>query len=84
MKVCMKHTGTKRGGWNVQWWLETRRYDGGDFISPEEAVKLGFAPHSYYWATLGPFSTRAEVERKARELGLEPITRQKWARMKNR
>ena len=93
MKVLLTHTGTKRGGWNVQWWLETRRWLEG-FVPPEEAVRLGFEPRRgshpfspFYhppvnMAVMGPFPTREEAEARARELGLEPVTPQRLARMR--
>lgn len=88
MKVLLTHTGTKRGGWNVQWWLETRRWLEG-FVPPEEAVRLGFRPRWGFRppppvniAVMGPFPTREEAEARARELGLEPVTPQRLARVR--
>ncbi|MBW2675433.1 MAG: hypothetical protein JRD89_18825 [Deltaproteobacteria bacterium] len=88
-QVILSHVGTKRGGWNVQWYLET--YEPGldkplmekiNLLPVREALENFGFKYSLYRPYLGPFSSKEEALRKAEELGLDVISRAKWGRIR--
>lgn len=85
-RVILSHYGSKRGGWDVRWYLETCESDlfktlveKVNLLPPEKALgEFGFKISDISWPYLGPFPTKEEALKKAAGLGLETISRTKW------
>jgi len=77
--VILKHTGSKRGGWNVQWWLMGDPGPDKWFPYRKWAEYLGLMIAQC--GRLGPFPTKEEAIAAAKERGWTTITPQKLAAM---
>lgn len=81
--VILRHTGSKRGGWNVRWWLQGDPGADKWFPYRKEAqfLELRIACIPTRHGRLGPYATKQEAIAAAEERGWATVTPQKLAAM---